>query len=360
MFSFFKKDKGDPISTATRQLEKNPRDVLALIERAKLFMKKRDAKSAIQDVDRALQIALLEPKLAGDVRNGVLAHLYTIRSEAFTGLGDSENALSSINEALQVKPEYVEAIVQRGRIDREAGKLQSALEYFDRAIHLDPKLSNAYVARGMTYAELHDYKQAIADYDKAIGLDDQSGVALSNRGWAYFALKKHQQAEADCRKAVQLDPYLVKAYDLVAFLCQGRSDFREALRILAEGLKYQPLNADLMIRQARIYIELNKMPEALSILNGVLQQTPKHSEVYALRGQIAGRRGDFLAAINDLKKSIELNPRDPETHFNLALAYAHMKDYRAAIPVLEQVLALSPNDIEARNFYMQLKNSTPS
>src|SRR5205085_3042797 len=79
LFSFGK-SKSNPIVDATRRLERNPRDVLALIDRASAYLAQHNAAAAQQDIERGLQVAILEPSLTGDARSRLLARLYTILS----------------------------------------------------------------------------------------------------------------------------------------------------------------------------------------------------------------------------------------------------------------------------------------
>ena len=73
-------DMTDPIAVATQRLAKNPRDVLALIDRAEAFMALHQAPPALKDAELCLRIALAEPRLQGEVRAALLARLYTLQS----------------------------------------------------------------------------------------------------------------------------------------------------------------------------------------------------------------------------------------------------------------------------------------
>lgn len=344
----------DSISDATQRLEKNPRDVPALMDRADAFMEQRNAESALRDIEHSLEIALMEPRLEGEIRGVLLARLYTMQSRALAGLGDWATALLAIEQAIREKANSVDAIVQRGRIRRESSDLQGALQDFDHALALDKYSTIAYIGRGMTRYKMQDYQGAIADYDRAISLDKTRAVAWSNRGNAYFALQDYQKAEQDCRTALKLDPRLIRAYEIVSHIYRQQGRHSEAMHIVIEGLRYQPYETRLLVQAARICIDQERLPKALSIANRVLQQSTDHSEAYALRGQIHGRLGSYAAAIEDLQRATELEPTEVENYFNLALAYLHSRNLAAAIGSLEHVLKLDQNDDEARSLYERL------
>src|SRR5258708_7907221 len=109
----FGRRQPDPIAETTRRLEHNPRDVLALLDRGRAYLAQHNGAAAQQDAERALQLALLEPKLTGETRAELLVRLYTLHSHALAGKGDWAAAGESITKALAAAPRNVEALLQR-------------------------------------------------------------------------------------------------------------------------------------------------------------------------------------------------------------------------------------------------------
>ena len=345
---------GDPISEATRRLEKNPRDVIALMDRAGAYLAHRDAESALSDIERSRQIVLLEPKLEREARSVLLSRLYTMQSRALAGLGDWSGALAAVEKALSERSDDVSALVQRGRIRRDSRDLQSAMSDLDRAIELDDSAASAYVARGMTRRELGDYKGALADYDQALKLDKTLAIAWSSRARLHLDLNDLQRAGRDCRTAIRLDPQLVFAYTNLAWIVRNQGNLDEALRVLTQGLKQHPNEPNLLVELARTYIERNRLSEALSALDAVLRNSPDCGEALALRGQVRGRSGNLTAALADLGQAVELDPHNPETHFNHALAHWHAGNPSEALAAASRVIQLTPSDQEARAWRTRL------
>jgi tetratricopeptide (TPR) repeat protein len=180
----------DLIRDATRQLEKNPSNVVALMARAEGFLKLHNSESALRDIERSLHIALAEPRLVGRTRGVLLARLYTMQSRALAGLGQWGAASMAVDRALEEKAGDVEALMQRGRIRRETGDFHGALKDFNGALATDSRFAMAYVGRGMTHFELQDYSSAISDYDQALNLDQHLAVGWSNRGNAHVFVKR--------------------------------------------------------------------------------------------------------------------------------------------------------------------------
>jgi tetratricopeptide (TPR) repeat protein len=344
----------DPVSEATERLKENPRDIFALMDRAEALFARRDAKSALRDIDRSLQIVILEPKLQGDARSVLLSRLYTMQSRAFLGLGDHAKALTVIEKVLNELPNHVDALAQRGRILRESGDLNRALKDFDRAIELDDGFAMAYLGRGMTRYDIGDYKGALADYTRAIQLEKTLGVAWSNRGRVYLDLNDLKQAERDFKTAIRLEPGLIGAYVDLAFIARQRGKLNEAFRLIDRGLKQHPHEPALLVELARTYVAVNRLSQALSALDTALQQSPDHAKAPAVRRQAYGRSGDLSVTLADLSRAVELGPYNAETRFNYALAHWQAGHPEEALAAFSRVLQLTPDDSEARTWRARL------
>ena len=78
------------------------------------------------------------------------------------------------------------------------------IEYLDEAIRLKPDYVDAYRIRGSFHARLERYKPAINDYNEAIRLKPDDGSAYSMRGHAYLSLGEITLGCSDAKKACAL------------------------------------------------------------------------------------------------------------------------------------------------------------
>ena len=109
-------DGPDPVAAATQRLEHNPRDVLALMDRAGAYLARRNADLALRDLDRGLQLVLPETGLKPETRAKLLARLYAMQSQALAvrgqALGQQGNlvgAVVDLERALRLNPSNTEA-----------------------------------------------------------------------------------------------------------------------------------------------------------------------------------------------------------------------------------------------------------
>jgi len=102
--------------------------------------------------------------------NAELAAAYYNRGHAYAEKSQPIRALADFEHALQLKPNYPEALLGRGEILAQKGKWRRAVWDYDRAIQLKPDFADAYVDRAIALDTLHEYSRAIADFDHALSL----------------------------------------------------------------------------------------------------------------------------------------------------------------------------------------------
>ena len=131
---------------------------------------------------------------------------YLIRDES------KEDCISANDEAIRLKPGFVEAYVNRGNAKNSLGRPEDASADYDRAIRMKPDLVEAYRNRGAANATLNRNQDAIADYDRAIELDPDNAEAYFNRGAVNGTLNRHEAAMADSDAAIRIKPDFAGAY----------------------------------------------------------------------------------------------------------------------------------------------------
>ena len=117
-----------------------------------------------------------------------------------------DEALSTIDRALSIKPDAVGAHVNRGNLLRVVGRLEDALAAFDAALALDPNLMGVYNNRGNLLWQLNRDEEAISAYQHVLGREPNRIDALLNCGRSFAVLKRFAEAEACYDKLLAQDP----------------------------------------------------------------------------------------------------------------------------------------------------------
>jgi tetratricopeptide (TPR) repeat protein len=219
-----------------------------------------ETQGALTSINQAIR---LRPNYAG---------AYFVRANFHGLLGNKQRTLTDLNEAIRLNPQYTEAFFNRGKTRADLGDMQAAITDYNEAIRLNPQLAVAFIGRGIARADLGDKQAAIKDYNEAIRLSAQYAVAFYNRGNARDDLGDRQGAITDYTEAIRLNREYAKAYN-------NRGIIRAAL---------------------------GDRQGAITDYNEAIRLNPKYAMAYNNRGGTRAESGDRQGAILDFQKAVDL------------------------------------------------------
>ena len=178
----------------------------------------------------------------------------------------SKNRVDEVNKqlakALQIYPDYAEALTLRGVMSLDASHPEAAANDFDRAIQSDPSYSLAYTAMSAALNQLHKFDDALRSADRA--------VTLSPSSWqSYFEM--------------------AKAY-------VGKADYEHALQQLSKAQSFLPKEyAPLHLVRAHVMLALKNYTAGLAELQEFLTLAPQDPNAGAARATI-GKLKEYMAS----------------------------------------------------------------
>jgi tetratricopeptide (TPR) repeat protein len=133
---------------------------------------------------------------------------------------------------------------------KEEGQRDKALERFSRAIELYPDYFQAMYERGDLYVTQRKLNEAAADFAHALKVDDHYGPALRGSGYCKLEKKEFAQAIDDFERSLSAEPDNANTYLLLGIAnleLNRREPARQALQ-KALGFSAQP------VPRAHIYL----------------------------------------------------------------------------------------------------------
>jgi tetratricopeptide (TPR) repeat protein len=132
-----------------------------------------------------------------------------------------DKSKSLLDNALQIDPQYAQALTLRGQIEMSKGDLASAQQDLESAVKVDPNYGYAYISLSVIYN--HQSR-----FDDAMRVS-QRGLTLAPKSWqGYFEMAKASVGKGMYEKGLQLAAqaqrlsgnsfaavHLIKAYALV-------------------------------------------------------------------------------------------------------------------------------------------------
>ncbi len=136
---------------------------------------------------------------------------YLMRGKASVANGQLSQAIVDFTGVLKLQPRSTQALLERGAVNLELKKFQLAADDAGQAIGIDPKLAAAYNLRGMALRSMGSASQALADFNRAVELAPNDDNYFQ-RGVTYQGLGRHNLAIADFDQVIQFRPDGASAY----------------------------------------------------------------------------------------------------------------------------------------------------
>jgi tetratricopeptide (TPR) repeat protein len=163
--------------------------------------------------------AAKEQRLDGDLRGAVarldrtlerfpLPELYLERAEWHRELGNYEQALADVNEALRRGPRSDAAYLLRSQILQHLGRFEEAVEDMQQLLTFNPQgAERARALNGVAYARAlanRDLDQALAEVEEALDLVRDNAAMRDTRGFIHYLRGDLDQAAIDLDAAVMM------------------------------------------------------------------------------------------------------------------------------------------------------------
>jgi len=172
---------------------------------------------------------------------------------AYEAKGDIEKVRRHLEKAIEISPNFDEALNNLGTIYYHDQKFDKAAELFERAIQSNPDSFPAQVNLGGALISLGNYERALTENLKAVAMRPGDSLAQSQTGQALFFLKRYDEALTHLETARRIDPM---AFSLPGFfiaqIYQIQGEKSRAIEEYREFLKVHPGHPYMALIEARI------------------------------------------------------------------------------------------------------------
>lgn len=194
---------------------------------------------------------------------------------------------------------------------------RGALEQINLSIDASPNYSGSYFFRGFIYYYgIINFEKAIENFTTAIQMQPDFEGAYFYRGMAYHDLEKNIDAIKDFTEVITMNKDNTDAYFMRALIKFNMNDRQGAISDYDEIIKREKTADPTVYKLGTVYnnkgyclIEMNKLDEALPLLNRALELEPNESYIWGSRGEYYYKKGDYISCIMDMTKAIEVSPK---------------------------------------------------
>lgn len=267
------------------------------------------------------------------------------QGDAFITSRDYEKAIAAYDDALELEPDNVDALIKRGEAYFQSGDSEGALIDFARALEIDPNQTAIYERRAALYDAQGNTQAAIDELTAALAVTPEDSDLLILRGKAYIQYGNMELAQADLTQAITLSPDLAEAYVQRAIIYLNQNDRRTALDDLTQAIKLEPDRADVYALRGLVYRDENEFDLALGDYRKAIELDPENPQWHADRATVYEWRGDLDEAIDSLDRAIELDPQFVSAYVQRAENQINRSAYDLALADYQQARSLDPTNI---------------
>src|SRR4051812_35687651 len=190
-------------------------------------------------------------------------------------VSDAGNA-TSVSVAQYKVPKKAREEFKKAQAAVDERKVEEARKHVVKALEIHPDFAEALTLRGIMHLEEQNSEAAIADLDHAIKADGGYVLAYLALGAAFNLTQRYDEALRTLDRGVALNPQSWQAYFEIGKAEVGKADYAAAIRSLdkAESLaqgKY-PL---IHLAKAHAMLALKNYPDAMNELQAFIDQAPK-------------------------------------------------------------------------------------
>ncbi len=185
-------------------------------------------------------------------------------------IGNYQQALSDINQAINMDSTDVSYNIQKADIYYEYGDAKAAIAEWDKVLNKDPEYGFGYYRRGWYKTLAHDDDGAIEDLTTCIILEPEYAFAIETRGDIYMRQGKKDLAEADFRKVIEIEDTPEK-YQCAHYAYQGLGMNDKAIEVMDSIIARDTTEYGNYYDAACLYSRMKDKEHALQYLEKALK-----------------------------------------------------------------------------------------
>ena len=172
------------------------------------------------------------------------ATLHFLLGNALLVASESDAALESYRHAIGLRPDHAEAHAAVAEILRSTGQLEQAAAHLQRVVAFRPADFNALLKFGIALGSLDRVEAAIEVLRRAVAIDPSSAAALSTLGSLYAAHRRSDEAIAQYRLALAADEKHAFAYAGLGVEMNDQGHPEEAVKYMRRAVELDPGNLE--------------------------------------------------------------------------------------------------------------------
>ncbi|MGA2137835.1 MAG: tetratricopeptide repeat protein, partial [Verrucomicrobiia bacterium] len=261
--------------------------------------------------------------------------------------GKISDAIRYYEQALRIKPDYVEMQCNLGLALAQVGKIQEAMEHYEQALRIRPDLAMAHCNLGVALAQAGRIPEAIEHLQQALRIRPDYAEAHYNLGTALARLGRLPEAVGHWEQALRIKPdYAEVHYNLAVALVQ-LDRLPEAIEQYEQSLRLYPDDVKTHYDLGLALVRLGRLQEAMGHWEQALRIKPDYPEAQNNLAWLMATRtpadgGDPARAVTLAERACQLTNNRVVAYLDtLAAAYAATGRFNDAVATAQKAIELA-------------------
>lgn len=290
----------------------------------------------LEEADKQARLALSDP----ETRPAAYSVLGMIR---FQQKRLSESA-GFLEQAIRLEHHLLGAHLTLAEVYTLQGKPDLAFKMFSRVLTLDPSNVTARLALARSEAEQGNYRHSLEFAKPVLPALRQSPDGLLVLGTDYVNLGDHAGATGVANDWIRMENIAPEWSIRFALLLAKGGIVPEAIEVLENAKRTQPVTYDLAFNLAGMYLLKNDIAHALENYDLAITRNPVSVAVFRQAASVAEGHNELERALSYLMQAKKLEPENPEILFDFGRVCLKMDLLDDAEPALAKAAGLRPDD----------------
>lgn len=260
-------------------------------------MEENDAKGAMEFYAEALE---MDSTYSEAYYNKALAHIQ------LNQLGES---IQDLSLAIKFKPEYFDAIFQRGLNYLDNGEFYNAREDAQKLIQLDNQNWKSHFLMGLVEEKLTNFSEALKAFGEASNLNPENSDLLVNQATILYYQKDYEASKKVLSEALVINPLEPNLHNLRSMIYFDEQNYVEALNSVEKAISLDKSQAYFYNNKGLYLLFLDQQEEGLDLINQSIKMDSKNPFALRNKGIYYVMQGDKTSALQYL---VELNQNYPD------------------------------------------------
>lgn len=273
---------------------------------------------------------------------------YIEDGQAYLKEGDINKARIEFQNALQIDPNKVEAIVALADIAERTNDWQRLYGLLSKVVELDSSNLDAHLRLGKLMLSAGDLDRAMNTIKAAEALAPENASVFALRAALMFKLDDRTAAVEWANKALKLDP---KNQDALVVLATERmlsDDPAAAVRYMDQGLAGDDKNVALQLIKVQALERLSQYGNAEEIFRKLITYYPDNPAFRKTLAYFYLSHQQPEKAEAELRAVAQSRPKDPKAQLEVVSFLGATKGPQAARAELDRLIASAPDNYEYR------------